>query len=668
METSAPKRRRTSPRSSIPVQPDADADAREAQPDPATGPPSPDRETAAKKRPSFASPTKASLERHNPEILRRRESPPKPSRADRTTALDASRPTSRGRISGAAQRAGSLEQQTAESGSQKDKGLDAPGGEQSFLRSPARRPTASARPSGIPKPRPLPPPGPEDDEEILNPFARRGLRRSPNAGGPSVEPTEPEPEPEPEPELPPTPERPDPVVSTPPSGIHNTPSRRPRRSRALSERLKSSSPLKNVASSPDEPSEAPPPFRLPTKPSKLSQSVHADTPPAPTTTELRGLLPHDPDASKKSQRDALLAEIAALESDLHLASTENERLRLSKTAPPPPPNSDAILSLLTRHALPPSSHDPPAPSPDAWLLDPLAFLPFGGKPTAVPPPTSPDQPPPTSHHPLPLSAPDALPFLQVFSPLSFSSTVSPVPDTDPLLQQHSIAAAAPRGVFSARVEMTVNTRTSAITELAVPRLDPAAKGELGGFIQSVVDSPGSSGLSNNVSVLMWAMGEWVRLATARAKVWAVLEGELAGGRDGLREMVGGMRRRKRRRQRGEDDEEEEDEAKKMEGVDVLPFMGRTSAEYEVPVLVAGEGDDGEKSTLRVQWRIGFDWTGEGRNEIGVLVGVPGKWHKTDDRGRLAGIPGLFNELIEGGEDPLTAVRTVACLLAGEQRV
>jgi hypothetical protein len=44
-------------------------------------------------------------------------------------------------------------------------------------------------------------------------------------------------------------------------------------------------------------------------------------------------------------------------------------------------------------------------------------------------------------------------------------------------------------------------------------------------------------------------------------------------------------------------------------------------DLEVPVL---EGGGGEVSTLRVQWRIGFDWTGEARSEVGVLVGVPGK--------------------------------------------
>lgn len=447
------------------------------------------------------------------------------------------------------------------------------------------------------------------------------MRRSPNPGDPAVEPTIPEPElePEPEPELPPTPEHPDPVVSTPPSGIHNTPSRRPRRSKVLAERLKSSSPLKNVASSPDQPPEAPPVFRLPTKPSKLSQ-IHAEPSPTLTTAELRGLEPLDADAPKKKQRDALLAEIAALEADLALASTENERLRqshLSKTTPPAPPNASAILSLLTRHALPPSA-DPP--SPDAWLLDPLSFLPFS-KPTALPPLTSPDppQPPPTSHHPLPLPAPTALPFLQVFSPLAFTSTITPLPDTTPLLQHHAITATAPRGLFTARVEMTVNTRTSAITDLSVPRLDPAARAELGQFVEGICTAEGSSsGTTKNVSVLMWAMGEWVRLATERARVWGVLEGELA---EGLRGMVGGMRRRKARRRGGE--EEEDGEGKKGE-VDLLPFMGRTSAEYDVPVLAAEDQDGGERSTLRVQWRIAFDWTGEGRNEIGVMVGVPGR--------------------------------------------
>ncbi|KAG7286463.1 hypothetical protein NEMBOFW57_008774 [Staphylotrichum longicolle] len=292
-----------------------------------------------------------------------------------------------------------------------------------------------------------------------------------------------------------------------------------------------------------------------------------------------------------------------------------------------------------------------------------------------------------------MSADEALPYLQVFTPLTFTSHVSPLPPPDttttttatdgptpppqpPLLQQHSITASStsPRGLFAARIEMTVNTKTMAIASLAVPKLDPAAEGELRPFVARIVQqqnsetSPSrssSSGVHNNVSVLAWGMGEWLRVAVERAKVWMVLEREVGGDKDALRGWWGGS-----------EDEDEEDADGRDEGsVDgtagkdhdaaaLLPYMGRTSLDLEVPVLDGGEG---KVSALRVQWRITFDWTGEARSDIGVLVSVPGKWHKHDERGQLSGLPKLFDELVQRGEDPLAAVRTVVCLLAGEEK-
>lgn len=38
---------------------------------------------------------------------------------------------------------------------------------------------------------------------------------------------------------------------------------------------------------------------------------------------------------------------------------------------------------------------------------------------------------------------------------------------------------------------------------------------------------------------------------------------------------------------------------------------------------------------------------------------------SDDRKSITGIPTLFDRLVQGGEDPLTAVKTVVALLAGE---
>lgn len=486
----------------------------------------------------------------------------------------------------------------------------------------------------------------------------------------------------PEPELPPTPEQPDPVVSTPPSGIHNTPSKRPRRSKALAERLKSSSPLKNPpVQSSMPPEDAPPLFKLPPKPSKPPRLREPSSSQGPTTAELRGLQPADPDAEKKKLRDSLLAEIAELEHDLAVASKENERIyeaHLSQISPTRPVNGSEILNMLRRHTLPPSDDEEAETTSTSWLhsaLNPIAFLPFS-KPLSAFRPPSPKASPPVSHHPTPMAAEDALPYLQVFTPLTFTSAITPV--TDPsnpsiLLQKHSITATstAPRGLFAARLEMTVNTRTMAVVELAVPKLDPAAAGELMPFVDRVVSkaSESSSGVTNNVGVLAWAMGEWLRVATQRARVWCVLEREVQG-KEALEGLVGRMRRRRKRRRRGggdEDEEGSEDEEGLEDGgkygtAELLPFMGRTSMDFDVPFL-GGE----ESSTLRVQWRVGFDWTGEGRSEIGVLVGVPGKWHKCDERGRLSGIPKLFDELIQGGAEPLTAVRTVVSLLAGERR-
>ncbi|KAL2261817.1 hypothetical protein VTK26DRAFT_3260 [Humicola hyalothermophila] len=745
METSAPKRRRTSPRTAVPIQPETTT--------PRDDPP---RTLAAGGRPSFASPTRASLERFNPDILRRRESQPRRLRSspDAPSASRAATPDSTGGLTRA------LRTQLELRSGTRDDGPRPVSEEGSVLRSPARRLGTGAT-ATRPIPRPLPPPGPDDDEDFLSAVPdRRPLRSLGVLPDVTV----------PEPQLPPTPERPDPVVSTPPSGIHNTPSRRPRRSRALAEKIKSSSPLKQAPTQPPgSPTKGVPlDFGIP---AKRSPEVAGTTSAAPTAAELRGLKPADPDAEKKKLRDVLLAEIAQLERDLDVASKENERIRqarLARREPSPPTNERDILQLLRRHALPEPDADPPERDGPAaaWLasaLNPIALLPFSKPTTSAPPLPKPIRPPTpsssetanddiVSHHPLPMSAAEALPYLQVFSPLAFSAHVSPLPATrsgDPsaaeggeaeervpplLLQHHSIAVAPapplPRSLFAARVDMTVDTSTMQVVGLAVPRLDPSAEAELRGFLDTLVVAPppprpphssssssssgGSSGLRGNVSVLCWAMGEWLRVAVQRAKVWAVLEREIGGGGgDGKvgrvaelvarmraaaaagRKRKGGKRKRKRWVDQvvregeggggGDEDADEEQvekeeemadglEAGKHDAGELLPFMGRTSMDFEIPVLDARGGGGGgrgggagEVSALRVQWRIKFDWTGEARSEIGVLVGVPGKWHKSDERGRLSGIPGLFDDLIQGGEDPLTAVRTVVCLLAGEQR-
>ncbi|MBE3041044.1 hypothetical protein IMZ48_00335, partial [Candidatus Bathyarchaeota archaeon] len=221
METSAPKRRRTSPRTSVDVGADNDAAPSDATPEPTTSP----TKSPRRKRPDFASPTKASLARHNPEILARRRSEVEARRASRSELGAVERSNGSRENGGAASRPGSRESDVSLS---------------ELLT--AQRPDATlARRSPLkpaPITRPLPPPAPEG-EELVDPFSRRDrVRRSNQAE-------------EDEPELPPTPSElgVDQQASTPPAGIHSesSPLKRRLAERERRRATQGSSPLKGFA-------------------------------------------------------------------------------------------------------------------------------------------------------------------------------------------------------------------------------------------------------------------------------------------------------------------------------------------------------------------------------------------------------------------------------------
>lgn len=691
MESSAPKRRKTSPTSSVPIEsttpPDPPPHERAQQPQRQAS--SPSRSPA---RPSFASPTRSSLARTNPEILDRRRAAASRSAED----LPASRPTSPDPDVDTGVDTTAL---TASAGTEARSESDAansspppPEGSQSTrrpvtlgtgdapLRSPSRRVggrTFGAQPPRRsptrPQARPLPPPGPEEEEDIAAPFVGRALRRSPLNTGvlPAVV--------HEEPDLPPTPERPDPVVSTPPSGIHNTPSKR-RRDPIERQHLYSSPtkqqqqhPLsKEVA--PDRPprKRAPRPRGRPliergpvntavaeTSPESEQAEAEQESKPksefVPGTHPRRSVRLRGPEWKKKEERDKLLREVAQLEADLELARSENNN---AASGLPMTADQEDVLDLLRRHLVPAGKQL--EPELDAqWVetaMNPIALLGFNGAaaldlPPAIPKPgAKDDEAPPTSHHPVPMTASEELPYLQVFTPFTYTSKITTIPGTaeqpdQPTLQKHSITirSATPPGLFSARLEMVVNTRSLAVSSLNLPRLDPAASAELQPFLDTATSSDAlhyHPSLTRNVSIVCWAMAEWYRVALKRAKFWHALDTQLGpdAGKAGLVEVVLAMRALKKRR-RARHKEQSSDagvgaaavagdesslEAMLFSKKDLLPHMGRTSMDFAIPRLAAeGEGE-GAVSELRVDWRVEFDWAGEARSKLGVEVGVPGK--------------------------------------------
>ncbi|KAF6816019.1 hypothetical protein CPLU01_13978 [Colletotrichum plurivorum] len=696
MEESAPKRQRTSPRLS--GERSDDINESTTPPDP---PPQRSR-IPVPRRPSFASPTRSSLARSNPDILRRRSLSPAKRAGDNATP-----PVQDNAAAGSASQDQTQSQDTERSflerkPSRPRGSLFGPESTEPTVVSPARRGLPSSRPSGAlasrprrssgkPNPRPLPEPGPEEEE--INPFAGRVLKRTPPRTGviPARPPPQ-EPEPEPEPELPPTPTQkgqPDPVVTTPPMGIHDTPSKRRRRNGSPSK----SSPLK-------QPPLRPPEFTQNTMdPAKKKATAAASRERGPTKTarstrakkgpggthEARHIPEPDPHAVLKEERDALQAEIAKLEADLDFATEENDRVRRTQSlrsgAEPFIPDSrrDQLFDLLRRHLVP-AEKEKPQDAAQEWFdlaMNPASWLSFaslGQTQPLVSKAEEEDLPAPVSHHPIQMSAVEELPYLQAFTPFEFSGTTSMLPredDSEPLMRKHSIVvrSANPAGLFMAKIEMIVETEKLQIKSLGVPRLDPAAVPELGPFIEKIVKGGSNTHMKRNVSVATWAMAEWYRVAVERAHVWHVVESEL-GDREKLRASVARIRTRRKKRRRRDDEEQPSQEADEGSGDKLradslnrsvlLPHLGRTTYEIPIPDAV-----DEETSCLRIHWRIEFDWTGEAQSKVGLMIGMPGRWRQGDERGSLAAASKVFERLVSGSEGPMTAVRTVVALLAGD---
>ena len=456
----------------------------------------------------------------------------------------------------------------------------------------------------------------------------------------------------------------------------------------------------------------------------------------PRPSDIRGVETTDADTEKKRARDALHAEVARLQRDLHIVAQANEQIRqlqFSRKQAVVPKGTGDVFDVLRRHLLP-KEKDIPASQPDAWIqaaLDPVAFLPFG-KPSSTVSSLFPEdgaavepEKEPISHRPMPLTAGEALPFLRVFTPLKLASRITMLPhstrdatdreelETSPgLLQHHSITVtsdSAP-GLLSARIELTVNTMTHAVTSLVVPSIDPpCAAAELSPLVDKILADreASSSALSRNVVVLTSAMGSWLRVAVRRAKTWRTLD-RILGTPAAVEQTAARVRattagrKVKRKGPGGHEDDSRDSRGQDVDSDDVadwidslvdteelMPFMGLQSMEFRIPSRVTAGGTESTPEAdipvLTVQWRIEFDWTGEATSRIRALVHLPAECkdsrmkielravtltrlhlgHHADDRTTLSGIPGLFDKLLQRGGGVVPAVETIATLLAGE---
>ncbi|OAA79132.1 hypothetical protein LEL_02618 [Akanthomyces lecanii RCEF 1005] len=614
MDERSPKRRRTS----------GAADVSSPRPERRTTP------RSRRRRPSYASPTRASMMRHNPEIIERREA----AAAAETSAARAAEQTTT-----------ASDQQTAAARRIARGGILAPPGQQQQQQpQQSNRPTTTSAGSRAETSRV------EDSEESTPEFVPRTARPEPVTGVAIP--------PQPEPELPPA--RPDPVTSSPSRGIHNSPSRWKTRAK------QKSSPLKKPPMRPDEedePSPVPTPQALQRRPNPPAADM-ADEQPRDTAhpDPARNVSLQDP--AKVKERNALREELAQLQRDLEMATQENARLLSTQNTGryAAPGNKDRILDLLRRSLIP---ADPLAQAPQSQqlmmaALNPIALLPFSRPVATLLPEKDDSNDIIKSHHPVEMSAEEELGYLKVFSPFSVTSSIAALPATreHPFRQRRLLTLRDQESLFQARVELIVNPMTLAILELRVLSLEPAAAAELQPFVDTVCGGRCNRSMQRNVGILFWAMAEWRRAAVDRAETWARLDAEVLT-KGGPAQAAAAMRRQAE--QSAERVAAPPRDRVLLKSAELRYFMGRQA--YDIPIESASGGSSRrDDAHIRLEWKIGFDWTGEAESKLAVLEGVPGKWRRADRRGSLGKLGGLFQDLVRGGEDIDVAARKIAALL------
>ncbi|KAI9746717.1 MAG: hypothetical protein M1818_000431 [Claussenomyces sp. TS43310] len=670
MAPPSPKRRKLSPEGSV----------RQNIPDTPSRISTQDRTTPS--RPSYASPTKASIAKHNPQSLSLSREQASSTQAEIIPANAGNTPQAPTAESANATRPGEtdVEKTTTsisgqnppeaarqdlapvvppvdvdQSTTQSQNASSLGGGLSARPRRKSRTPGRNTQEPAVPATAAAGKQPESVNEPAPDPFQRQGLRRSPiiaahpDADAQASRKVQ-------EPELPPTPIQrglADPIVTTPPSGIHDTPSKRPRRRKG---RKMKPSPLKSRQKAPVE----------------QEAETEKDTEPQvepdrESRYPRRPVDPVDPYAGKRKLRDRLLAEKEQLLADLVLAEEENERIRQLQTSKDArferSSNHEEILSLLLRSTVEPAV--PKEEKPASIFQTIIAFLPFSKRPRGPAP--SPKSTTPLSHLPVPLDNP--LPYLQVFSPLTFSSTTALLSQHSPVskptvLQQHNITAAAPSGLFFAHLLMLVNVSTLSVSSVSITRLHPCAEAELGPWLRERASGKGL--LGKDISAICWAMARWYEIALDRAKFWCAVIEEM-GTAEGRAKVAQKMEKSGKRKRGGEAHvmaaDTTSDETDEGGGLDAGQTRGHKLTRKQLLLNMKRTSLDleSEHIRLRIDWRIGIDWIGEAESTISASAQVPSSWKEQDERVSLAKVPATFDALVKS-KGPMPAVKTIVTLL------
>ncbi|KAF2086790.1 hypothetical protein K490DRAFT_57687 [Saccharata proteae CBS 121410] len=452
----------------------------------------------------------------------------------------------------------------------------------------------------------------------------------------------------------------------PPRGalFSSSPSKKPRRNKALGQRL-SASPRKPSAlrSSPLKPAARAKDFggtQAQAKGGKERKiaSVEADESSPTGPAQRVGNLSKPAADPKHHEKQRLKKRIEELQGDVAKYELELERSQAPRERRDTDDCSD-LISLINSSIL--SSQGPGTQAPPLSSVL-TSFLPLA-KPVPLPTPPPEDEEPFPSHEPISLQ--DPIPHLRLFTDFTYESKIRLDKAKTPLYQIHTMTMRSPGQILNTSYEMTLDSSDSKIIDLKVLSISPWCCNELITWIKCRAQE-------KDVSGLCWAVNSYWDIATKRAQCWTRCRGQFANlleaGALAQKAGPGARDKSKKNRQQHNDPETIEDEEEEVSGIGAdlgSPSTGNRMAMTRTD-LIHDLGRDSlvlcrDPVRLKVSWRIKFDWTGEAESVISADAALPASWRESDERNSLKKIPEVF-ELLAAEHGVFEAIRVMAGLL------
>ena len=233
---------------------------------------------------------------------------------------------------------------------------------------------------------------------------------------------------------------------------------------------------------------------------------------------------------------------------------------------------------------------------------------------------------------------------------------------------------SPQDLIIATFKLLVNTRTDSVDSLTLTSLSSSAESELGPWIRE-------QAINGDINSIGWALSRYWEVASIRARCWKSCEeaypdlvcfAKDSSSTQPLTKKTAPAKRVLGKRGKSiasiatnetiDSEAEAEAERNKHPTPTATP-LSRSDLELYLPLpSLTLSGSD---ISLRITWRITFDWLGDVESNVSAQASFPPAWKSVDERGSLGTVGEAFDKLLRkiGVKE---AVGTIVGAVFGDQ--